>query len=161
MCSFKSFAHNFTICSPITFLVHIFYNFFTRFEFSIKVWVFWDIYEYVRRNMGRLLSAFMAICDYLHNLWWERPHKCTWDHTFWEIRPMRPKARGLAQHGGLPVWLEESNPAGVILYAMDGRTACQELSSCELMEFQLMIHSKCTQPSAMSYVTRGSHGLVL
>jgi hypothetical protein len=27
---------------------------------------------------------------------------------------MRPKARGLAQHGGPPGWLEESNPAGVI-----------------------------------------------
>jgi hypothetical protein len=25
---------------------------------------------------------------------------------------MRPKARGLAQHGGLPGWLEESDLAG-------------------------------------------------
>jgi hypothetical protein len=33
---------------------------------------------------------------------------------------MRPKARGLAQHGGPPGWLEESDPAGVILYVMDG-----------------------------------------
>ncbi len=32
---------------------------------------------------------------------------------------MRPKARGLAQQGGPPGWLEESDPAGVILYAMD------------------------------------------
>jgi hypothetical protein len=32
---------------------------------------------------------------------------------------MRPKARGLAQHGGPPGWLEESDPAGVILYVMD------------------------------------------
>jgi hypothetical protein len=30
------------------------------------------------------------------------------------------KARGLAQHGGPPGWLEESDPAGVILYVMDG-----------------------------------------
>jgi hypothetical protein len=37
---------------------------------------------------------------------------------------MRPKARGLAQHGGPPGRLEESDPAGVILYVMDGRTAC-------------------------------------
>jgi hypothetical protein len=38
---------------------------------------------------------------------------------------MRPKARGLAQHGGLPGWLKESDPAGVILYAMDRPyTAC-------------------------------------
>ncbi len=34
--------------------------------------------------------------------------------------PMRPKARGLVQHSGLPGWLEESDLAGVILYVMDG-----------------------------------------
>jgi hypothetical protein len=35
---------------------------------------------------------------------------------------MRPKARGLAQHGGPPCWLEASDPhpAGVIFYVMDG-----------------------------------------
>ncbi len=33
---------------------------------------------------------------------------------------MRPKARGLVQHGSLPSWLEESALAGVILYVMDG-----------------------------------------
>ena len=33
---------------------------------------------------------------------------------------MRPKARWLAQHGGTPGWLEESDPAGVILYVMHG-----------------------------------------
>ncbi len=32
---------------------------------------------------------------------------------------MRPKARGRAQHGGPPGWLEENDPAGVILYVMD------------------------------------------
>jgi hypothetical protein len=31
-----------------------------------------------------------------------------------------PKARGLAQHGGPPGRLEESDPAGVTLYMMDG-----------------------------------------
>ncbi len=31
-----------------------------------------------------------------------------------------PKARRLAQHGGAPGWLEESDPAGVILYVIDG-----------------------------------------
>ncbi len=56
---------------------------------------------------------------------------------------MRPKARGLAQHGGPPGWLEESDPAGVILYLMDGpyppdfsvpyRLPLQELPSCELI----------------------------
>jgi hypothetical protein len=36
---------------------------------------------------------------------------------------MRPKARGLAQHGGplcFAAWLEERSPAGLILYVMDG-----------------------------------------
>jgi hypothetical protein len=28
--------------------------------------------------------------------------------------------RGLAHHGGLPSWLEERDPAGVILSVMDG-----------------------------------------
>jgi hypothetical protein len=55
---------------------------------------------------------------------------------------MRPKARGLGQHGGPPGWLEESDPAGVILDVMDGpwgaffvpyRLPYQELPSCELM----------------------------
>ncbi len=32
--------------------------------------------------------------------------------------------RGLAQHGGLPGWLEESDPAGVILNVMDVLIAC-------------------------------------
>jgi hypothetical protein len=54
---------------------------------------------------------------------------------------VRPKARGLVQHGGPPGRLEESDPAGVmvgpyppafsILYRLPG----QELPSCELMEF--------------------------
>ncbi len=33
---------------------------------------------------------------------------------------MRPKARELAQHGGPPGRLEDSDPVGVILYVMDG-----------------------------------------
>jgi hypothetical protein len=67
---------------------------------------------------------------------------------------MRPKAGGLAQHGGPPVWLEESDPAGVIFGTRwRGCTACL---------FQLLLYSKCTQvtqPSVMSYVTQGRHGL--
>ncbi len=60
------------------------------------------------------------------------------------MQKMRPKAREVAQHGGPPGWLEESDPAGVILYMMDGlyllpfRTipvALRGLLSCELMEF--------------------------
>jgi hypothetical protein len=33
---------------------------------------------------------------------------------------MRPKASRVAQHGGPPGWLEETDPADVILYVMDG-----------------------------------------
>jgi len=33
---------------------------------------------------------------------------------------MRPKTRGLAQHGGPPGWLEESDPAGCD-FVRDGR----------------------------------------
>ncbi len=36
-----------------------------------------------------------------------------------QIKPMRLKARELVQHGGPSGWLEESDPAGVILYVMD------------------------------------------
>jgi hypothetical protein len=49
---------------------------------------------------------------------------------------MRPKARGLAQHGGRPDWLEESNPAGVIFYVMDALVALSRAPIYELMEFQ-------------------------
>jgi len=31
------------------------------------------------------------------------------------LKPMGPKSRGLAQHGGPPGWLEESDQAGGIL----------------------------------------------
>jgi hypothetical protein len=33
---------------------------------------------------------------------------------------MMSQARELAQHGGPPGWLEVSDPAGVVLYVMDG-----------------------------------------
>ncbi len=36
----------------------------------------------------------------------------------------RPKARGLVQHGGPPGWLEESEPAGVVLYVMERLYPC-------------------------------------
>jgi hypothetical protein len=66
-------------------------------------------------------------------------------------RTMRPKARAGSQHGCPPGWLEESDPAGVILYMIDGpyslpfpyRTGCPArnypLSTCELMEFQAAV----------------------
>ena len=80
---------------------------------------------------------------------------------------MRPKARWLVQHGGPPGWLEESDPAGVNLYVIDGpyrlpfpyRTGFPD-SSCpavSLWNFQLLLY-KYTQPSVMKYIT---HGLVL
>jgi hypothetical protein len=37
-----------------------------------------------------------------------------------EMPPMRPKARGLVQHGGPPGWQEERDQAGVVLFVMDG-----------------------------------------
>jgi hypothetical protein len=58
---------------------------------------------------------------------------------------MRPMARGQTQHGGPPGWLEESDPAGVIFYVMNGpavsvpcRLPGQELPSCELKKYQLL-----------------------
>ncbi len=41
-----------------------------------------------------------------------------------EFVTMRPKARGLARYGGPDGWLEESYPAGVILYVMNGTYHC-------------------------------------
>jgi hypothetical protein len=49
---------------------------------------------------------------------------------------MSSKVRGLAKNGGLPGWLGESDPTGVILYMMDGpyrlpspyRTCCPDRS---------------------------------
>jgi hypothetical protein len=66
---------------------------------------------------------------------------------------------------------EESDPAGVILFVMDGpyrlpfpnRTGCPD-RSCQVAcwwNFQLLLNSKCTQPSVMRYVTQGRHVLVL
>ncbi len=82
---------------------------------------------------------------------------------------MRPKAIGLAQHGGSLGWLEESNQEGVILHVMDGpycppflyRTGCpgRKLPSWELMEFPA---AACYIVNVhKNYVTRRRHGLVL
>ncbi len=65
--------------------------------------------------------------------------------TIQRERAMRPKARGLAQHGGPPGLLEKSDPAGCD-FVRDGRAVppvfsvpyrlpWQELPSCELKEF--------------------------
>jgi hypothetical protein len=81
------------------------------------------------------------------------------------------KAKGLAEYGGPPGRLKESDPAGVILYVMDGpyrlpfpyHTGCLDgcYPAARLWNFHLLLYSKCTQPSVMSYVTQGRHGLVL
>ncbi len=57
---------------------------------------------------------------------WPPDAKISKSHT------MMPKARGLAQHGGPPGWLEESDPAGCY-FVRDGRsmpdhTTCPGLS---------------------------------
>ncbi len=50
---------------------------------------------------------------------------------------MRPKARGLAQYGGPPVWLEESDPAGCD-FECDGWSMTPDLSdhiTCPVPKF--------------------------
>ncbi len=79
---------------------------------------------------------------------------------------MRPKARGLAQHGGSLGWLEESDPT-----VMDGpfrlplsvlyRLPWQELLSCELMGFPAFLKIINNKPSVMSCATQGRHWMVL
>jgi hypothetical protein len=84
---------------------------------------------------------------------------------------MRPKARGLAQHGSPTGWLEESDPAGVILNVMDWPyrlpfpyryTVCPDRScpAASRWNFQLLLYIKCTQPSVVSYVTQWPGTLV-
>ncbi len=52
---------------------------------------------------------------------------------------MRPKARGLVQHGGPPGWLEESDPAGCDfecdVRSMTDYTTCPEI---EFMKVQFI-----------------------
>jgi hypothetical protein len=81
---------------------------------------------------------------------------------------MRPRARGLAQHGGPPGWLEESDPAGSILYVMDGpyhlpfcAVPVALTGAAQLRAYGIYIVNECTQPSVMSYVTQGRLGMVL
>jgi hypothetical protein len=52
----------------------------------------------------------------------------------------RPKARGLAQHGGPPGWLEESDPAGC-----DGRPmppALTDYTTCPRSRAHLLLNGK-------------------
>jgi hypothetical protein len=77
---------------------------------------------------------------------------------------MRPKARGLAQHGGPPGWLEESDPAVWFCTWWTGHTACRTncpYRRCPVASwwnFQVLLYCKCTHSSVMSYITQGRHG---
>ncbi len=77
-----------------------------------------------------------------------------WLQERWKVGrregPMRPKTRGLNHHGGPPGWLVENDPAGVILYVMDGpsyRTGCPDRSwpAASCWNFQLLLYRKCTR----------------
>jgi len=94
----------------------VFSLFVSLFEYTIKK----DMVRTADPNLKRLLLLKES-----------RPLHCTTQGkspltivSIWYLKPklytMSPKARGLAQHGGLPGWLEESEPAGIILYLMDG-----------------------------------------
>jgi hypothetical protein len=57
-----------------------------------------------------------------------------------------------------------------LLYVMDGPlTAClfrtvspvAQTGASQLLNFQLLLENQSSQPSVMSYVTQGGHGLVL
>jgi hypothetical protein len=71
-------------------------------------------YIYVQYILAafRLVSSLLPT-NYDINTVWCQLTRAT------EFVTMRPKARGLAQHGGPPGWLEVSGPAGVILSVMD------------------------------------------
>ncbi len=79
-----------------------------------------------------------------------------------------------------PAWLAGGEWPGMCVFVHDGRAIppavsvqyrlpWQELPSCELIQFQaaswynfqLLLYSKCTQPSVISFVTQGRHDLVL
>ncbi len=55
---------------------------------------------------------------YLHEIVHIRMRSSEWLERLTANARVATKARGLAQHGGPPGWLEESDPAGVILYVM-------------------------------------------
>jgi hypothetical protein len=68
------------------------------------------------------------------------------------------RAGVLAQHGGPPGWLEESDSAGCD-FIPDGRSMSPALTNHTTGLG--LIYTKCTQNTVMSYVWQGMHGLVL
>jgi hypothetical protein len=75
-----------------------------------------------------------------------------------------------AQHCGPPGWLDESDPAGVIVYVMGWLYSLpfpyctgshsRSCPAASWWNFQLLLYCKCTQLSVMSYVMQGRHDLV-
>ncbi len=76
------------------------------------------------------------------------------------LLPMRPKARGLSQHGGPPGWQKESGLAECILYVIDGPSRQPWRTTPHAPVWGWSI-TKCTQNTVISCVTQGRHGLVL
>ncbi len=74
--------------------------------------------------------------------------------------PMRPMARGLAQHGGPPGWLEESDPAGCD-FVRDGRSMPPALRGPHHMPWSGASITKCTQNTVMSYVRKARPGTLV
>jgi hypothetical protein len=93
-----------------------------------------QLYMYILAAF-RLVSSLLPITTTSTNTLWCQLTRAT-EFVTWT------KARGLAQHGGLPGWPEESDPAGVIVSVMDWpyhlvflyRTGCPD-RRCELMKF--------------------------
>ncbi len=65
-----------------------------------------------------LVCAHLALCQLRGRRMSSELHVCALCKFVWLV-PMRQKARGLAQQGGAPGWLEESDPGGVILHGID------------------------------------------
>ncbi len=74
------------------------------------------------RLIGSLVLRHPIICTEFNGLPCNSVRYCLCNITylFLALWPMRPKARGQAQHGGPPGWLEESDPAGCD-FVCDGR----------------------------------------
>ena len=81
------------------------------------------------------------------------------------LGPMRSKARGLAEHGGPPGWLEESEPAGCD-FVRDGRSMPPALGLTDQITCPgqgLIYYEKYTKYRNLlrHIVTQGRHDLVL
>jgi hypothetical protein len=73
---------------------------------------------------------------------------------------MKPKSRGLAQHGGPLAGWRRVTQQGVILYVMDGpcRLPWRTIPRASVWDWSI---SKCTQNTVRIFVTQGRHSLLL